>query len=215
MATISVKSDLDQLAKRLPRYFKKQIPFVTAGALTATAAQARKDVIKAAPLFIDRPVLSFLRKNLLFKRANKANLRSAVYFTREGWETYRYQVTGGRERPRRRATFYALSESELRGKPSRVSNMLKRDRYGNVRQGRLAKVIAHPNTFMGTHAGYYGLWERYNRGKRIRLLGVFSQSGYAYQRSLPYEDIVQGTVDDVFVSTWSRLMQREIRKGIR
>ena len=231
---ISVSSNIDQLTRDVPRALRREIPFATAGALVDTARQARKDVIDKAPAYIDDPKMGFLRKFFRYgpPRISQARrtLTAYVAFTRTGWDAYEYQVNPGIERAQQRYTFIALTDRELKGSRSTpASRLLKRDKFGNVRQGRINKAIQHPHTFIDNIRGTLGLWERRATGSTkprsyqakaatgtgglgLRLLGVFVPRA-TYTRRFPYARIVGNSVDRSFNRFFVRRFERALKSS--
>ncbi|MGS1020906.1 hypothetical protein [Burkholderia glumae] len=72
MLTLSVKSDVRALAKKLDALARKQLPFATAQALNATAEQVRDAQRENMRQVLDNPT-PFTLNSVAIKRASKSN----------------------------------------------------------------------------------------------------------------------------------------------
>jgi len=99
MLSLNVGSNINQVAGWLTNVQRKQLPFATAGALTATAFDVRKHVVeKTFPRDFDLRNKRFAGAVLRVEKANKRKLRAAVY-DRLGREYLETQARGGIKRP--------------------------------------------------------------------------------------------------------------------
>ena len=99
MLSLNVGSNINQVAGWLTNVQRKQLPFATAGALTDTAFDVRKHVVeKTFPRDFDLKNKRFAGATLRVDKANKRNLRAAVY-DRLGREYLETQARGGIKRP--------------------------------------------------------------------------------------------------------------------
>ena len=99
MLSLNVGSNINQVAGWLTKVQRKQLPFATAGALTATAFDVRKHVIeKTFPRDFDLRNKRFAAAALRVEKANTRKLRAAVY-DRLGREYLETQARGGIKRP--------------------------------------------------------------------------------------------------------------------
>lgn len=158
---ISVKSDISEVTKYLTRLEKQQVPFATAHALTMTARHiAKKTLPQAMRKQLDRPT-PFTQRGGRWERATKRKLMSSVYLAPAQDEYLGWQIEGG---TRRRAT---------------VPASIRLNKYGNIpgrHQGKVKKLIARDDTFVGRVRGVSGVWQRYNKNRKLRLLVRFEDS---------------------------------------
>lgn len=99
MISINVKSNVKQFTKGLKRIEKKQIPFATARALTWTAQDAQKRLIKKIPSIFNVTKKWWLKQQptgIKIKPAKKNHLVSSVYTNAYFAER---QEEGGTRRP--------------------------------------------------------------------------------------------------------------------
>lgn len=178
---ISIKSDIDRVAKELPRELRKQIPFATSQALNDTARNiATKSGRRDMDREIDRPK-KWTKTGLRYTRSNKRNLTSAVYIAPERWAYLKHIINATTRQPRRKLIAIGAG---------------KRNQYGNKPRGWIGKQSAKGNTFWGEVEGRYGLWQRMSRGK-LKLL-AYTTPQADYDQSYDYSASVQRGVDRSF-----------------
>lgn len=158
MIAMSVKSELGKLQKKLNNIQKKQIPFATAKALTATAKHVQAEQATQVEKDFDKPT-PFTKKGFYIKAATKGRLYSVVGIKDIQAKYLQLQITGGIRRPKRKALIAPVQQ--------------RRNRYGNIPKGRLKTLAAKPNTFSGVINGTAGMWERTKSG-RLKLLVSYS-----------------------------------------
>ncbi len=165
---VSIKSDIKKAA-RLLGGMGKQIPFAASVAMNKTAGDIQKVERAAMVRELDKPRAATV-KGVRVMRSSKRNLVASVFVIKHIDKFLRYQVEGGIRRPR--------------GRAEAVPVRIRLNKYGNIpgrRQGKLAKLLARPDTFSGSVKGVAGIYQRgkgSNR-RRIKLL-------VAYERSVTY-----------------------------
>ena len=171
---------------------KKQMRFASALALTRTAKHVAEVEKRMAKKKLDEPT-PFTLRGFRFGKATKRNLQSRVYIMPIQSQYLAWQIEGGR-RPKRSRVGEALPVS------------VRLNKYGNIvgrGKGKIQKLIARPDTFVGTVRGVYGLWQRGHVSKRgkfsiagksratnIKLLIRFVQS-VQYEKKLPFYEVAE------------------------
>ncbi len=147
----------------------KQTRFAAALALTRTAKLGMEVERREAARDLKNPV-PFTLRGFRFEKATKTNLESRVYIMPIQSQYLAWQIEGGR-RSKRTAVGEAL--------PVNIGI----NRYGNIigrKGGKLAKLAARPDTFIGVINGVKGLWQRGNSTRS----GKFRASGGTRRRKL-------------------------------
>ena len=80
---ISVKSDIDKLAKQF-KGFEKQVPFATSLALNRTVRETQKQLKSDLPQLIDRPT-TYTKASLQYEKSTKRNLTAIIGFQGDGF----------------------------------------------------------------------------------------------------------------------------------
>ncbi|XHO65310.1 hypothetical protein BCC1697_001721 [Burkholderia gladioli] len=154
MFTLSVKSDVRALSKKLDALARKQLPFATAQALNATAEQARDAQRENMRKVLDKPT-PFTLNSVAIKRASKSNLVALVYVKPIAVSYLLPYEIGGKNKLNSRALIKPVGQ--------------KVNQYGNLPRTTLARLKGKPNVFIGkvqTKDGVVdGVWQR---GKKVR-----------------------------------------------
>ena len=162
MIAISVKSDLARLAATLEDLRKRQLPFATARALTATAQAASAAVTAAMPKEFDRPT-PFTQRALGIISARKDTLTATVFVKDIQARYLRVQETGGKQ--------------VLHGKALLDPKHVKLNQYGNLPRSKLKSLLGQMDVFVGrirfkkTGQSIWGVWRRPKVGERHDKLG--------------------------------------------
>ena len=214
---ISVKTDIKKATRRLNSIQRKQIPFAVAGALTDTAFDSRKAVQVQLPKKLKNPV-KWTINGVLVEKANKkhgAHMRSSVYFADGSKKAgnrakyMKYQVEGGTRHPARRAVLVPVNATL--------------NKFGNMPNGYIKKIMARPDTFSGTIKGVSCIWQRghiskrgkwsnrnKSRGSNIRLL-VRYEDKVSYRPRFPFQKIVAGVARNKFGRNFNRRLAAALR----
>jgi len=194
--SFSVKSDVREVTRYLSALQKRQLPFVTASALTKTAQDVQVAETKQIDKSIDRPT-RFTHNAIGIKGAKKTNL-TALVFVKDVQEEYlHWSIFGGTR----------LSKGKGTGVPTRNKKL---NRYGNI-PGRRTGLVKGSKQFIATIRGVSGVWER-TGGKRnpgIRLLVAFEKVT-RYRRRFPFFEVAQRTASSKFVGNFNQAMARAI-----
>ncbi|WP_447083239.1 hypothetical protein [Burkholderia glumae] len=154
MLTLSVKSDVRALSKKLDALARKQLPFATAQALNATAEQVRDAQRENMRQVLDNPT-PFTLNSVAIKRASKSNPVALVYVKPIAVSYLLPYEIGGKNKLNSRALIKPVGQ--------------KVNQYGNLPRTTLARLKGKPNVFIGkvqTKAGVVdGVWQR---GKKTR-----------------------------------------------
>ena len=180
MFTINVKADIKGLTRTLNDLQKKQIPFATAKALTATAKNIAEAQRKALPSIFDRPTL-FTQRSIGVKAARKSNLTAIVFVKDIAAQYLKPFEFGGK---------HHLPDSK-RGGTLMNPKAVQLNQYGNLPKGMLQRLAGRKDVFVGavqTKAGQTvsGVWQRpaaaqargrgLNRTGSLRLLVRFGDA---------------------------------------
>ncbi|MFH5926433.1 hypothetical protein [Roseomonas xinghualingensis] len=201
MIRISVRHDFDKLSRTLDAFSRKQMPFATARALTATAREAGSEFTRSMPETLDRPT-PFTMRAVGITAARKNSLRSVVFIKDRQAEYLGYQEKGGHRGPKRRALVMPAG--------------MRLNRYGNMPNRAVAKAIGRPDVFVGEVNGIGGIWQRPKAGGRQgakkgpKLLATF-RPGATYKPRLGFEDRVMASVRQQF----PRHMQAALHEALK
>ena len=140
MLSLNVGSNINQVAGWLTNVQRKQLPFATAGALTATAFDVRKHVIERTfPRDFDQRNKRLAAAALRVEKANKRKLCAAVY-DRLGREYLETQARGGIKR----------STGQWISIPTKHIQRTAAGKIGKAK--RPQNIVNEPNVFSGTKA---------------------------------------------------------------
>jgi hypothetical protein len=149
MLSLNVGSNINQVAGWLTAVQRKQLPFATAGALTATAFDVRKHVVeKTFPRDFDLKNQRFAGAVLRVDKANKRKLSAAV-FDRLGREYLETQARGGIKRPT--GQWIAIPTHHIKrtatgkvGKAKRPRNIVNKPNVFFRHQGPTPDIVRKP-----------------------------------------------------------------------
>ena len=178
---IDVKTNIKEVTRGLSRTQKKQIPFATANAINTTLFQLRKEMGKQTVKKLNNPTPA-TQKGFMVQKANKNNL-FGLLFLKEFVEDYlRFQIDGGVRSPGHK---FAV--------PTKNSKLNK---YGNI-IGKRTGLIKKDTQFFGTVGGVTGVFERTNKGNKVKLIHVLAKSA-TYKPKFPFYKIGEKFVDSKF-----------------
>ena len=200
---ISVSSNIKEVAKRVPRALRRQIPFATSQALNDTARQsAMKDARRDAVRELDRPN-PFTIKGFVYKKATKRHLVSSVIIERRRWEYMNAQVNGQVRTARGRGFPIQVTDAGIK--------FLKRNKYGNITRTAIARASKRRDTFWGTVNGTQGLWRRVGSNNRQLNLLAALVTQTTYRARFKYKRSVYSTVSNTFNKAFAKRMTAAIR----
>lgn len=148
MIAITVKSELGKLQKKLTTIQKKQIPFATAKALTATGQLVKQAEIKEMKRVFDRPT-KFTLNSLYLKPATKQRQTAVVWlrdWAPKGTPATRYlapQIEGGKRKLKGFEVLLNKRGVLPDGYYAVASRKAKRDAYGNINKGLLNQILSY------------------------------------------------------------------------
>lgn len=179
MISLSVKSDIAAVVKRLDRTVWKQVPFAAAKALTDTAKDVQRELNTAIEQVFDQPT-PFTQKAVGIATATKQSLSARVFLKDVQAAYLGLQITGGTRLPKRRALVLPGSG-------------LKLNQYGNIPRGKVQQLLARKDVFSGKVRGVAGLWQRQKAGPP-KLLILFEPKAQ-YQKRLPFYEVARATIE--------------------
>lgn len=186
MLSISVRSNVKDITKKLSALAYQQLPYATAQALNALAEDVRDAEVANLPRKLDRPT-PFTMRSIRIRKASKANPTATVYMldkTAAYLEPYEF---GGKNKLNGRALLKPVD-----------ANLNK---YGNLQRRQIAKYAGRKDCFIGkvkTKAGIVdGVWQRTkpSKGKPSRLvLLVKFEDAHDVRQHLGYRALAKATV---------------------
>jgi hypothetical protein len=147
MFSISVKDDIRSALKRLDNFDRRQIPFVIAKALTATAKDSQAAIKDAMPRVFENPT-PYTLGGTYVKPANKSNLEALVKLKDEsfkGTPANKYlgpSIFGGDrniKRVERLLTGRGILPAGMAVVPGEGAKL---DNYGNISRGQFSKILS-------------------------------------------------------------------------
>jgi hypothetical protein len=169
-ALISVHADMKALRRQLDDFAKKQVPFATAQAINAVAAEVKKAEADNMRQRLDRPA-PFTINSLAIKKATKSTLTATVFVKDIA---ARYLLPSEQQ-----GTQLLPGSSRAMLRPVQSNQINK---YGNLPRGRIAQLAARPDVFVGVvqtaDGPVDGVWQRPaavtkgRKGKKKALRGA-------------------------------------------
>ena len=214
---ISVKSDIDRLAKDIGILFRNQIPFVSQVAINATAFDVQRDTKKALRSTLHKPTAYTLRGVQVEKAKNKkapvakVGCRSNTFGKGQGKmkqaEYMERQIKGGARTPQKRTIIVPL-----RGRGATNA-------AGNIPESKLNRFLGDKNKFfVGKPRGAKGpgtgegIWERRGKEGRGKIKMKISFNDVTrYSPRFPFKRIANVSVRKNF----SRNFKNGFAKAIR
>ncbi len=144
---------------------QRQLPFAISLAINDTAADVKQNTERRLDRVLDRPT-PFTRRGLFLLRARKTRLRSTVGFKDIQAGYLEAQEEGGVRRPKRG------------GRAILIPVGARLNRYGNMAQRAVARMLARPDTFSGRIGAVGGIWQRKRDGSVKLLVAYESQARY-------------------------------------
>lgn len=162
MLTLSVKSDIRALSKKLDALARKQLPFATAQAINATAEKVRDAERENMSKVLDNPT-PFTLNSVAIKRATKSNPVALVYVKPIAVQYLLPYEVGGKNKLNSRALLKPVGQ--------------KVNQYGNLPRNAIQRLLSKPNVFVGavtfkkSGQTINGIWERPKVGQRTWIRG--------------------------------------------
>ena len=151
MIIVSVKNEIESALRQLGNFERRQLPFVIAKALTATAQDAKAALRTAMPAAYDRPT-PWTLNSLYVSPATKANLEARVFLKDQasgGTPAAKYlgpSIFGGQRRTKgveRLLTGMGVLPQGMAVVPASGAEI---DSYGNMKRGQYTKIIKQIKT---------------------------------------------------------------------
>lgn len=178
---ISVQHNIKQISRGLTNFQRKQVPFATSQALNDVAfSLSRKHMPGELNSAFEGGATPYTKRAFKFKKSTKQKLISSVYTDERTHPYMNLMVHGGQRLPKRKAILVPTKH-------------LRKNRYGNVTRGKMQTLINDKaKYFSGKPKGFpgagEGIWERYARGNRIRMVAQYEDSAN-YSKRFPLQDI--------------------------
>jgi hypothetical protein len=209
---LRIEHDLKRLQKTLSAAERRVFPAATVDALNRVAAASRKVATTAMPQHIDRPV-PFTTKAILYEKASRKKLQSAVYMKKEQAAYLKTVVEGGYRTPAPGSRFVPVPTKHV--KLNKYGNLRRRGADRSLSAGHLA------NTFTvgdGDPKLSPGIYQRYAKKKgrhtKVRQLVAFGKREWRAAR-FPYRRIVQESVRERFSRYLEEAVAKEMEKAAR
>lgn len=161
---INVSADVKRLSKSLDDFTKRQMPFASAKALTATAASIRSAEQKNMQAKLDRPT-PFTLNSVRIKPARKNTLRATVFIQDIAASYLEPFELGGMHKINNGASslFTPINQSV--------------NQYGNLPRNKIEQLKSRPDVFVGavkTKNGNVinGVWQRIANVNKVSLLNA-------------------------------------------
>jgi hypothetical protein len=147
MFTVSVDSNIKQALRKLDNFDRRQMPFVIAKALTATAKDSQAAIIGALPRVFENPT-PYTLNGTYVKTATKQRLEATVKLKDEsfkGTPANKYlgpSIFGGQrnvKRVERLLTARGILPAGMSVVPGDAAQL---DAYGNMTRGQFSKILS-------------------------------------------------------------------------
>ena len=196
---INIKGDMKSAGRFLDKLQRRQIPFGTSLALNASAVKIQKLEKRMIQNDLDNPTPQVV-KSIRVARSSKRNLEASVFIIAPIARFLQWQIEGG-TRP-------------ARGRSEAVPVGTRLNKYGNIigrRQGKIAKLLARPDTFSGTIRGVAGVWQRgKGRSRSIKLLVAYYPR-VQYRARFPFYRYASKALNRIWVREFRRGLARAMR----
>lgn len=167
---------------------RKQIPFVLSKTVNQLAFEiARKNMPRDADRIFQGGATAFTKRGFKYKKGTKQNPVAVVYVDEKQSGYMRLQAEGGTRRPQRRTIVIPTSK-------------VRRNKYGNVTKAKMDKFFNDKKRYFSGqpkgHAGAKaGIWERYQKNRKIRMVLSFTQAAQ-YDKKFPFYSLATRHIFD-------------------
>lgn len=178
---VSIEHNIKQVTRGLSDFQRKQVPFATSLALNDVAfGLSRKHMPGELDSTFEGGATPYTKRAFKFKKSTKRKLISSIYTDERTHPYMNLMVHGGQRLPKRKAILVPTKH-------------LRKNRYGNVTRGKLQTLINDKQKyFAGKPKGFpgagEGIWERYGRGNRIRMVAKYEDAAQ-YSKEFPLQRI--------------------------
>lgn len=194
---INFGDDIRRFQRRLDDLQRRQVPFVTARALTLTAREEAEAQKRDMPARLDRPT-RFTQNAFTVVAANKKSLMAVLVAKRIQAGYLAIQETGGTRRAKS-------------GRALVVPAGVRLNRYGNIPRRYLARAKTRRRLFFANIRGTGGLWQRMASG-RPKLLVSFQRRA-RYRPRLGFAETALRRMRKRLPYHWGRMMSRALASG--
>lgn len=201
----TIKADFDAAERMLSDIGRKQLPFATAMAINDTAESVKRVEELGIGRAFDRPT-RYTQRALYLRRASKTRLAAQVGVKRVQAGYLRLQVSGGVRRPMGAALVVPVKA--------------RRNAYGNLPKGALARLKAKPDIFVTTKRGRAtshlppGVYQRKGRkGSGLKMLISFEPSA-SYAARWQFHDLAMRRARGVFRDHFVRRLRLAIETAL-
>lgn len=200
---ISVKSNLDVLAKDLKSFYIEQLPYATSQAINATAFDVQRALREETATALQNPT-PFTTKAWMVRKANKRFLMARVYTANNRGDYFPRLVYGGLDTPKKRSLVQPVDPKA-------------KNKYGNIPNKRVQRLLSNPKKyFSGTPKGksgrnYAGVWEK-EKG-RLKMIIHYHEGAKSNPAYLPYSrlrNVTEQEVARVFETHFGRELGRSV-----
>ena len=198
MLEISFDLDLKRLERELTDVANAQLPFAIALGLTRTAQDVQKNEMKRLPRVLDRPK-PFTQRGVGVQRATKRRQVARVFYKDIQARYLEKQERGG------------VSRSQGGRQGVLIPVGARRNKFGNLPRGRVARLLARADVFRGTVKGIEGIWQR-RPGGRLKLMVAIEQE-VRYEPRLGFQRGASLTSANRFGINLGRAMREAIKSA--
>lgn len=199
---LNIKNNIKDVTRDLTKTQKKQIPFATAIAINKTLGIGKNNRMKGLDREMKKQMVKKLdrpmpRTTKAFYRipATKTSLTGVLGFTDWASNFMIYQIDGG-----------VRTSNKLIPVPAKNAKLNK---YGNI-IGKRTGLIKKKTQFFGEVRGTTGLWERTNKGHKVKLI-IGLHNDVSYRAKFPFYVIA----DKYSTNTFDKNFKKAIDKALR
>lgn len=192
---VNIKSNIKEVTKGLSKTQKKQIPFATSVAINNTLFGLRKEMSKQTEKKLDNPT-PFTKRGFLVEKSKKTNLTGTLFIKDDVAKYLKFQIDGG-----------VRTSNKLIPVP--IVKNAKLNKYGNI-IGKRTGLIKKKTQFFGEVRGTTGVWERTNKGEKVKLI-IGLHNDVSYRAKFPFYVIS----DKYATNTFDKNFKKAIDKALR
>lgn len=164
---VSVRTNVQEITKKLTRIQRRQIPFATMMALNETAfGIARQVMPKQAERKFDGGATAFTKRGFKYQKASKLNLESIVYIDKKQLKYMRHQVDGGVRRPNKKVILTPGYHAKI-------------NRYGNITRANRTKYLSKSDKYIVSDRGVYEVKGKGKSQQLKKVLNFVKQAKYS------------------------------------
>jgi hypothetical protein len=218
--TLNIRNELPK-AVRWTDAMTKQLPFSISQALNATGFDARKSLNGATRQYFDRPT-KFIQKSFLVRKSTKRNLIVEVYPDAKRKPYIGRNITGGtRGQKPFELRYQSLTTGNLPQGNALIPAAIRTNANGNVSLATIKRISRQVATkgsnsvFIGQPKGAArppGVYQRYNRNKRLRPL-FLSVDLPSYRPIFPINEIGAKVAERRFGVYLRQYLAANVAKG--